>query len=339
VNVLGDEITIGKPLDVLALKGSSLDDIRNYAAHLARTAASLYPRGGENHVLQDCPCCGASALRAPVAVEINGVAYHRCPACGHGFVRDQPLSEVLERHLVETEELAAAYIDPSAVEVRLDQVVLPKVSWTLDVFARHAGGVPSRAVDVGAGGGHFVEGLRRAGIEAVGYELSTRARAFARKTFGIHLRAEDFGAAGETADLVTFWGLLEYVPEPRRLLGAARAALAEGGLLVVEVPRLDCLGTAVQACFSNTVARHLDPTSHVNCFSDESLAAALTAAGFRPVAAWYFGMDAYELAVQLALRLGDEALGPLVDLLLPLQRRLDATRYCDDVVVAAVPVR
>jgi hypothetical protein len=95
----------------------------------------------------------------------------------------------------------------------------------------------------------------------------------------------------------------------------------------------------VQALTPETVARHLDPTSHVNTFSDASLAQALWAEGFAPVAAWYFGMDAYELLTQLALKLEDHtALPRLAELIPGLQDCLDQGRLCDDLVVAAVPV-
>jgi hypothetical protein len=80
----------------------------------------------------------------------------------------------------------------------------------------------------------------------------------------------------------------------------------------------------------------MDPTSHVNAFSDESLCTALVEEGFAPVAAWYFGMDAFEFAVQAALRAGEDSLlGKLVDWIAPLQRAADYGRQCDDIVVAA----
>ena len=155
--------------------------------------------------------------------------------------------------------------------------------------------------------------------------------------FGIELRNADFLSEPSGAELVTFFGLLEYTPEPDRFLAAARRALGEVGLLVVEVPRIDCVGTTVQKTWPETIARHLDPTSHVNCFSDESLEIALDRAGFEPVAAWYFGMDAYELLVQLALRGGAEVGKHLAEPILSLQQAFDAARLCDDIVVAAVP--
>lgn len=329
------DATIGKPLDVLALKATSLAEIREYAEHLARTAAALY--GGERRELAECPCCGEDAAGAATALEVHGVPYGECPRCGHLFVVSQPAAAALESHFAEAEALSEVYTDPETVEVRMAQVVAPKLEWSLDVFRRLRGRSPRSAVDVGAGGGHVVAGLRRAGLAAEGFELSEPSRRFARDAFDVELRAEDFAAADVEAELVTMWGLLEYVPDPRRLLEAARRAVGAEGLVVVEVPRARCLGTAVQRRWPDTVARHLDPTSHVNTFTDESLAIALLRSGLRPVAAWYFGMDAYELAVQLGLQLGEEAFPALAEALLPLQAGLDRDRYCDDLVVAAVP--
>jgi hypothetical protein len=111
-------------------------------------------------------------------------------------------------------------------------------------------------------------------------------------------------------------------------------------MLIVEVPRIDCVSTAVQEPLDAVVARHLDPTSHVNTFSDGSLLTALVRNGFRPVAAWYFGMDAYELLVQIAARCGEDAASVMergADLIPYVQARLDDARACDDIVVACVP--
>jgi hypothetical protein len=91
----------------------------------------------------------------------------------------------------------------------------------------------------------------------------------------------------------------------------------------------------VQAQEGAVVARHMDPTSHVNAFSDESLCTALVEEGFAPVAAWYFGMDAWEFVVQAALRAGGELVPQLADTIPTLQRAVDRGRQCDDIVVGA----
>ena len=338
------DVTIGKPLDILALKGTSLSEIREYTRFLQSVVAKLYGPHSATKRVASCPCCDESVSSPHEAASIFGVAYNRCNECGHVFVGSQPEPSALLEVFAESEEHAATYTDRKQIDFRLAQVIKPKVDWMLGVYRGQHGRDPRAVMDVGAGGGHFVEVCRRAGLKAEGYEVSKASRQFARDAFGIELSSQDFLSeidGSEEFDVVTFWGLLEYTPEPCRYLQAAYRRLArDQGMLVAEVPRFDCLGTAVQKLCPDTVARHLDPTSHVNCFSDASLATALVRSGFRPVAAWYFGMDAYELIIQLALQLGDPgAVERLVPWIPELQASLDTARLCDDVIVAAVPLR
>lgn len=330
------DVKTGKPLDVMGLKSSSLAETREYAEMLSARAMKLYGPGMPLVEMTSCTCCGSSLSEARECLRIFDVPYHRCPRCGHVMVTRRPAGEDL--NFEESAEVSQTYVDPSTCEVRLSQVIAPKVDWMNETYAKQHGRRPASVVDVGAGGGHFVEGARRAGAAASGFELSKASRAFAKAAFGLDLRSDDFLSAQlDQADVITMWGLLEYVQEPRRFLDRARAALtADTGMVVVEVPRFDALGTAAQAANPRNVARHMDPTTHINCFSDSSLATVLVGAGFAPVAVWYFGMDAYELLVQCALR-GGTALSKLADMIPALQGSLDSARCCDDIIVAAVP--
>jgi hypothetical protein len=79
--------------------------------------------------------------------------------------------------------------------------------------------------------------------------------------------------------------------------------------------------------------------SHLHTFSDASLATLLLRAQLRIVAAWYFGMDAYELIVNLAMQQSDESLiYSRKDLITSLQSCIDAARACDGVAVIARPI-
>lgn len=336
-------VTVGKPLDILGLKGTSLNEIREYAGFLSRTARDIYASNRSKREIAACPCCGADTAQAFEALSVFGIPYLRCWQCGHGFVRTQPAQEVLAEVFADSEEHSATYTDRASLEIRLAQVIQPKLDWMQQVYRLHRRQEMMSVLDVGAGGGHFVEACRQAGLKAEGYELSKASRRFAREVFNLELCDADFLTHGDTLgkfDIITLWGLLEYTPEPRRFLQTARQQLDPRlGMLVVEVPRFDCVGTAIQQECPDTVARHLDPTSHVNCFSDASLATALFTSGFKPVAAWYFGMDAYELLVQLALRLdAHDALERWVHLIPGLQASLDSAQLCDDIIVAALPL-
>lgn len=337
------DVTVGKPLDVMALKGASLQQIRDYANLLQRKANELYAPDRGKRDVSLCPCCEFDTDNGPSAFSVFGVAYQRCFECGHTFVRFQPEIESLTEVFADSEDYSVVYTDKKSLEVRLNQVIKPKLAWVAQTYRRHRQRELESVLDVGAGGGHFIEGCRRAGMKAEGYEISKSSRRFAKEAFGLTLRGDNFlepNCQITNFDVMTFWGLLEYTPEPRKFIEVARRHLdCDHGMLIIEVPRIDCVSSAIQKECPATVARHLDPTTHVNCFSDASLATVLFANGFKPVAAWYFGMDAYELFVQAALQLGiSDGLERLAHLIPGMQASFDESLACDDIVIAAVPL-
>jgi 2-polyprenyl-3-methyl-5-hydroxy-6-metoxy-1,4-benzoquinol methylase len=332
-------VKVGKPLDMRAFKGSPLQDIQDYAAVLAQNAQQLYAPNAPLLIRDTCPCCeGDGSHFVPVLAAFT-VDYVRCGICGHVFVGKQPTAEAINEAFRESDSLASVYTDSASLEFRLKNIVSPKLEWALNVFTTLYPHAAHRVVDVGAGGGHFVETARRAGLLTEGYEINQASRDFARRAWGFELIAEDYltSQLPAPADIVTFWGLLEYTPEPRHFLEKARTQL-ENGLLIVEVPRFEAISSISQQLQPHFIARHLDPTSHLNCFSDSSLATALYQCGFKPVAAWYFGMDAYELIAQIALAVQNpETYEALADWIPDLQAAFDAARLCDDIIIAAVP--
>ncbi len=333
----------GKPFDVLRMKGQSADQMRTWTSQVRRAVGELYAQDSPRRIVTECPCCGVSVEASSVFCHVHGVAYHRCDACGHVFVREQPTAEILERMFTDNAEYAQDYVSKDNLEQRLREIVGPKLDWVRATYQQQYGKGIRSVVDVGAGGGHFVACCQRTMLAAEGYEINRAAVAFAKSALNVELKREDFvTAAAESGhhDLITCWGLLEYTPEPARFVAAARQRLAAGsGMLVLEVPRADAFGSAIQAQFPESVWRHLSPATHVNIFSDASIANLLYDNGFRPVAAWYFGMDFYELLCQFAAELDDDRLlTRLGTLVAPMQAKLDAAEFVDDLIIAAVPI-
>ncbi|GAI18604.1 unnamed protein product, partial [marine sediment metagenome] len=201
----------------------------------------------------------------------------------------------------------ATYADKRTTKTRVQQVAIPKAKWITKQFERIYGRKPKSILDVGAGSGHFVHACRNLGIMADATEISESGRRFCKENFGFELINKDFMEEWEAFadyEVLAFWGVVEHVPYPLEMLKAASMALAGGeGLIAVEVPRWDCFTTAIQTEFSNSIVRHLDPLGHINVFTDSSLATVFETCRFEIVAAWYFGMDAYELVTQLSYSL------------------------------------
>jgi len=297
--------------------------------------------GGTERVEQ-CPICGTDSARSQPRLSVYGAHYHQCPECSHCFVLNRPTAASLQDFYSGDAQYAATYTDNRAAETRVQQVAVPKVAWTVHHFERLYGRKPRYILDVGAGGGHFVYACKQMGLEARGIELSEASREFCRKHFGFELDAADFARewpAFSGAEVVTFWGVLEHVPDPMSLLRAARQLLAEAEqLIIAEVPRWISFSTAVQSAFPDSVVRHLDPLGHIHCFTDSSIATAFEQAGFGPVAAWYFGMDGYELTMQIAHLLNDRRVVSILGKhIADLQHIIDQGQLSDEIVLAGKP--
>ncbi|MBI4179215.1 class I SAM-dependent methyltransferase [bacterium] len=332
-------VRLGKPLNVLELKSDVLAQYGAAVEKHRRRCEELF--SGELERVISCPICGESTEKSERRLSVYRADYHECAACRHHFVIRRPSRDALDAFYSRGEALSPVYVDDKSLTRRLDEVSRPKAEWMLDAFRRRHGRLPRRVVDVGAGGGHFVQVCREKGIEAEGVELSGRNLEFCRDRFGFDLIQADFvkeWTRWAGAEIITFWGVLEHTPDPMSFLAAAGRALSrDAGVVVAAVPRWECMGTAVQSIFTDSIVRHLDPSGHLHVFSDDSLATALVMNRLTPIAAWYYGMDAYELVSQLAHRFrnGDaiQALGRQIG---EWQSRMDRAHFSDEIAVAAI---
>jgi SAM-dependent methyltransferase len=93
--------------------------------------------------------------------------------------------------------------------------------------------------EIGAAGGFFLEGARRAGFRVRGAELSPPAIEYARAELGLDVHAGEFEEAPiEEASLSVVYAdnVLEHSRAPDRLLASVWRRLRPGGHLVVIVP-------------------------------------------------------------------------------------------------------
>ncbi|MEW6220224.1 MAG: class I SAM-dependent methyltransferase [Thermodesulfobacteriota bacterium] len=109
-------------------------------------------------------------------------------------------------------------------------------------LARLAGHQPRRGrlLDIGCGPGIFLAMAREAGWQVQGVDVSAFAARYARERFGIPVRV---GADLTTVALpagsfaaITLWDALEHFLDPLTQLRAAANLLAEGGILMLDVP-------------------------------------------------------------------------------------------------------
>ena len=110
----------------------------------------------------------------------------------------------------------------------------------------------SRVLDVGCGaGGYLMHVRKKYGARCVGVDFKELGDVIAG--MGPHGRDVEFHCGTLSAvdlepgrfDLITMWHFLEHDYDPLETLRTARELLAPGGVMVIEVPRLDSLSHAL----------------------------------------------------------------------------------------------
>lgn len=126
---------------------------------------------------------------------------------------------------------------------------------------------PGPVLDVGAGDGTLIDGLRRRGREAVGLERDSRLP---------EMRAEPLERIEGEWAAVIFWHSLEHLPTPREAIAEAARLLSRGGVVVIAVPNT----ASLQARVMGDRWLHLDPPLHLVHLSKPALIARLEECGF-----------------------------------------------------------
>jgi SAM-dependent methyltransferase len=141
---------------------------------------------------------------------------------------------------------------------------------------------PGRVLDVGCAAGFFLSIAKEEGWSCTGVEVSPAMAAFARERYGLDVRLGSLleqGFSPATFDLVTFWDVIEHLPDPAAALREARRLLAPGGLVLVETQN-------VGSAFARLLGRrwqHYKHAEHLYHFDPATVRQLLELTGFEVI--------------------------------------------------------
>lgn len=235
-----------------------------------------------------CPFCGQAArlLLEAACQDLPAAppfALHRCAPCDAAFVHPAPGAEVL----------ASLYPENYCAGRGLGGYQARRIAGLRD---------PGRVLDVGCGGGHFLEAMRRRGWEVRGVEPSAGARGHLPSSLASRVHP-DLEALGDTRfDVITLWHVLEHLPDPAAQLARLRPRLKPDGLLFLALPNLD---SWEREAFGGDWF-HLDLPRHLFCWGPEGLRRLLDRQGYevRQVDHFAWPYNAFGLYQSLLNRLG-----------------------------------
>jgi cyclopropane fatty-acyl-phospholipid synthase-like methyltransferase len=135
-----------------------------------------------------------------------------------------------------------------------------------------------RLLDFGSGEGYLVHEAVRRGWEARGLEVNRHMTRVANEHWGDELlfcESLESLVRRETAgfDAIAATQVFEHLRNPREILGMLKALLKPGGVILIDVPNIECAEERRRRGAS------LDPTAHVYYFTQTTLGRLMRGAG------------------------------------------------------------
>lgn len=228
---------------------------------------------------RSCNLCGSGS---PVHLfSKDGFDLVRCRQCELVYVANPPSGDELQKlYSFESGYQKELVEDPISTAFHHDEATR-----NLALLQGHARS--GRLLDVGCSTGLFLSAARKAGWQARGVEYSEDSSRVAREVYGLDVvtgALEPGMFEPGSFDVVTFWDVIEHVPDPAHTLGVAAELLAPGGLMVLKTPNVDGLYPKASLALAHRLDfwRHPEPPGHLFQFSEKTLGRLAAGAGLLP---------------------------------------------------------
>lgn len=194
-------------------------------------------------------CDGDAAVRGRIEGYRAGTCYEviACTRCGTSAVSPRRSDEAVYDAIYRNADVIPSYARYHwyATDVANARDPLRYLMDAEDGYAAVGAALlaaPTRVVaEIGCGQGYFTYALSRAGINAVGFDLSSTAVAAARARFGNLFHNENardwLARSGTRASHVVLCEVLEHVVDPVRFLEDLLPILEPGGSILLTTPR------------------------------------------------------------------------------------------------------
>jgi 2-polyprenyl-3-methyl-5-hydroxy-6-metoxy-1,4-benzoquinol methylase len=193
--------------------------------------------------LPACPACGISERK--LVVRINSSAVYECSGCTLRYL-DPCLDPVSMSAVYESDNQLMRLHDFH--EGYYDYGNLNEKSKTADDFKQalkliepHVTSKKSERLilDVGCGNGFFLALAREAGWQVEGIDSSRKNAELALSKFSLSVKVGDLNSIENTEkryDVISFWDVMEHLPNPSQIIQKASRMLKPNGLILVGLP-------------------------------------------------------------------------------------------------------
>lgn len=220
-----------------------------------------------------CKACLESQIT--MLFKKNSYYFKKCVKCGLIFV--DPLPQKREVLKLYDKSTKAAYYEEADQEGILYAKKL-KLGFLKDLHAISFNSW-QRVLDIGCGGGFFLNAVRETFDEVYGLEISSELAEFVKRKWGIDVHIGDIqniNFSENYFDIITLYDVIEHMLHPDQLLSEIHRILKPGGVVVVSTPNVNGLSAKIM----KDKWLFFTPPEHLYYFSPNSLKIFLEANGF-----------------------------------------------------------
>lgn len=285
-----------------------------------------------------CPVCESAEYE--FYVNVYGYQYCECQHCKSIFLANLPNTEELYEW---KEEVAIEhYVDKEIFNRRKEIISKPKLDFVLGVLKNYYQddfNIESW-LDIGCVTGELLSFVKDMGIKAIGIESDFREVEFARNFCGLEIIEgyvdsnnpdEDIINAVNEASVISFFNVLEHIPNPIGFINDIYNYSNDESILVFEVPRHPSLASFSNLVFHDDSYRHIVPPQHLQIFTEEGVLEILKNK-YEIVGKWGFGQGFFDILTGCAINANLKNLelyNQLIDKSNPIQKVIDESGFSD----------
>jgi SAM-dependent methyltransferase len=247
-----------------------------------------------------CIFCGKGSKR--IVWEENGFTGKQCE-CGLLYVSPRPsLQEMTEWYNSEEADLGA--------RSRIESEPLSRLNGRHRLKLLRKYQSKGRLLEIGPGGGYFLDESRRAGFEPFGVELNLRQAKFIREQFNIPVEIDPFtesSFAGIDFDIICHFDVVSHFYNPIAEFKTFNRRLKEGGILFFETGN----GGDLSPWWLKFIGR-LQYPQHLFLFSKKNIEQLCKQTGFEIIEIYQFSIFFQLFIIKVIQWLKGEEIRPTV---------------------------
>jgi len=224
-------------------------------------AATISPHWApENLVHRNCPVCNGDQPKA-LCQRPDELFVHTCSACGMVYLAEIPSPAELDRFYARYRELKGRqhFLKPSNFQKYLQA----KLDFRVQVLEKRGGLRGKQLLEVGCGGGFFLQLCSYQGATVSAVELDSEALKFLS---GLGYSVSSTVEKTAQYDIVCAFDVLEHLADPAAMIAAMARALKPDGRLLLSMPN----GGEISKSGPTWVGFRVDP-EHLNYFNLKTL--------------------------------------------------------------------